>query len=193
MSLKCCWSVAYYIETLSYRDTLYILYICLDVYVLVSIHLIYVISFAIIIFINIAINHIVLLIKKNLCFEHVCQKFGLRLLLSFCLIFCIFQRGVAYKSVAYIKKSIYTFCYSTQDMWFIFLPFVLSACCAVEAIFVININWCWEQMQKPSSLLETSSGRTFYRVGSINKDLIWSHLSTPFSISISAYNIRNNL
>ena len=34
-----------------------------------------------------------------------CQKFNLRVLLSFCLFFCQFQPGVAYKIVAY-KKSI---------------------------------------------------------------------------------------
>ena len=34
------------------------------------------------------------------------QKFSLRVLLSFCLIFCHFQLGLAYKSVAY-KKSVY--------------------------------------------------------------------------------------
>ena len=32
------------------------------------------------------------------------QKFSLRVLLSFCLIFCQFQPDVAYKSVAYKKK-----------------------------------------------------------------------------------------
>ena len=36
-----------------------------------------------------------------------CQKFSLRVLLSFCLIFCKSQPAVAYKSVAY-KKSEYT-------------------------------------------------------------------------------------
>ena len=32
------------------------------------------------------------------------SKFSLRVLLSICLIFCKFQAGVAYKSVAYKKK-----------------------------------------------------------------------------------------
>ena len=34
------------------------------------------------------------------------QKFSVRVLLKFCLIFCHFQLGVPYKSVAY-KKSVY--------------------------------------------------------------------------------------
>ena len=34
------------------------------------------------------------------------QKFSLRVLLRFCMIFCQFQPGVAYKSVAYIKKRV---------------------------------------------------------------------------------------
>ena len=37
---------------------------------------------------------------------HVCQKFSLRVLLSFCLFFCQFQLGVAYKSVTYKKKRV---------------------------------------------------------------------------------------
>ena len=37
---------------------------------------------------------------------HDCQKFGLSVLLSFCLIFCKFQPGVACKSVAYEKMCI---------------------------------------------------------------------------------------
>ena len=43
--------------------------------------------------------------EKNLFFGHVCQKVSLRVLLSFCLIFCRFQPVVAHKSVAY-KKSV---------------------------------------------------------------------------------------
>ena len=37
------------------------------------------------------------------------QKFSLRVLLSICIIFCRFQTGVAYKSVAYKKKRIKLF------------------------------------------------------------------------------------
>ena len=40
-------------------------------------------------------------------FGHVPQKFSLRVSLSFCLIFYQFQPGVAYKSVAYVEKSLY--------------------------------------------------------------------------------------
>ena len=76
------------------------------VYVLVYIVLIYVICFVIIIFIFIITNHIISVIQPNLFFGHVCQKFSLRVLLSFCLNFCQFQPGVTYKSVAYKKICI---------------------------------------------------------------------------------------
>ena len=62
--------------------------------------------FAIVIFIFITVNQIISLIQTNLLFGHVCQKFSLRVLLSFCLIFYQFQPGNAYKSVTY-KKSMY--------------------------------------------------------------------------------------
>ena len=72
-----------------------------------SVCLIYVISFTIIIFIFITINHIISVIQTNLFFGHVCQMFSLWVLLRFSLNFCQFQPGVAYKSVAYIKKRVY--------------------------------------------------------------------------------------
>ena len=111
MSLKCCLSVAYYRRTLFY-EARYSFYICLYVFVLVFICLIYVIYFAIIIFILITINHIISLKQVNSFFGYVCQKFSLRMLLSFCLIFSQFQPDVPYKSVAYkkacsIRKNIY--------------------------------------------------------------------------------------
>ena len=49
-----------------------------------------------------------MLTQKNLFFEHVQQKFSLRVLFSlFCQIFCHFQPGVAYESLAY-KKRVYS-------------------------------------------------------------------------------------
>ena len=39
-------------------------------------------------------------------FGHFCQKFSIRVLLRFCLIFCQFHPNVAHKSVAY-KNSVY--------------------------------------------------------------------------------------
>ena len=60
--------------------------------------------FAIIIFISITITHVTSLIQTNLFFGHVCQKSSPRVLIRFCLIFCQFQCGVSYKSVAYKKK-----------------------------------------------------------------------------------------
>ena len=85
------------------------------VYDLVYICLIYVNYFAIIIFIFVTINHIISLIHTNLFFGHVCQKFSLRVLFSFCLNFCQCQASVAYKSVAYKKKRVVT---ETFISWF---------------------------------------------------------------------------
>ena len=39
------------------------------------------------------------------------QNFNLRVLLSFCLTFCQFQPGIAYKNVAYKKKRVYYRCH----------------------------------------------------------------------------------
>ena len=98
-------SVAYYIETLSYQDTLHFLYLsldlCLGLYILFV-----VIYFDIIIFIFITINHIISLMQTNLFLRHVYQKFSLRMLFSFCLNFCQFQPGIDYKVVAYKKKRV---------------------------------------------------------------------------------------
>ena len=108
MLLKCC------LLHRSLTVTCYILYICLHlvyisvhlsiyVYILVYLCLIYVTCFFIIIFISITINHLISLTQKKLFFGHVCQRFNLRVLLSFCLSFWQFEPGVAYKSVAYKK------------------------------------------------------------------------------------------
>ena len=52
------------------------------------------------IIIFIIINHIISLKQTHLCFlEYSRQKYSLRVLLSFCTIFCQFQDGVAYKKV----------------------------------------------------------------------------------------------
>ena len=101
MNLKCYLSVAYYIETWSYRGRLYFLYLSLCLRV-AYICLIYLIYFAIIIFIFISINHIISLIQTNLFVGHVSN---LRVLLSFWLIFYKFQPTVTYKSVACKKKA----------------------------------------------------------------------------------------
>ena len=106
MLLKCC--------LLQYRhdltETCYIFYICLYVWFLNYLSLIYVICFFIIIFIFITFNYIISLRQKDLFFGHVCQKFSLSVLLSFCLIFCQFQPGGGYKSVAYKKKRVSSNC-----------------------------------------------------------------------------------
>ena len=100
MLLKCCLlhrglCLLYYQDKIMFHS--YVLYICL--YVLVYSCLNHVICFFI------TIDHMISLTQKNLLF--VCQKFSLRALLSFYLIFCQFQPGVAYKSVAYKKKLVY--------------------------------------------------------------------------------------
>ena len=45
------------------------------------------------------------------------QKFSLRVLPSICLIFCQFQPGVVYKSVAYIYKKACIDFYSHTGVW----------------------------------------------------------------------------
>ena len=105
MSFKCCQRFAYYIETLSYRDTLYFLYLslCLRFGLYIS----YLCDLCChIIFIFITINHIISVIQTNLIFKHVCQKFKLRILLTFFLNFYQFQPSIAYNSVAN-KKGMY--------------------------------------------------------------------------------------
>ena len=91
-----------------FTEAHYILYIYLYVYVQVYLCLNYLIYFSIIIFIFIIINHIISLKKTNLFFGQVCQNFSLRVLLSFCLVVCQFESGVAYKRVAY-KRSVHSF------------------------------------------------------------------------------------
>ena len=102
LSLKCCLSVVYYIERHCLTESRYI-FCCLYDYVSVYKCLIYVIYFAIIIFIFITINKIILM-QANLLFGCVCQKFSPRVLLSFCLHFCQFWSNVTCKSVAYKKR-----------------------------------------------------------------------------------------
>ena len=97
-------------------ETCYILYICLYMHVFVFLCLIYVICFFIIIFFFITIYHIISLTQKNLFFGYVCQKFSLKVLLSFYLIFSQFQLGVAYNDIAH-KKSIYRFL-SQRNLFF---------------------------------------------------------------------------
>ena len=84
-----------------YQESLYFLHLPIRL----CICLIYVNYFGIIIFVFVAINHIISLIQTNLFFGYVCQEFSLRVLLNFRLNFCQFQPGVAYKSVAYIRKA----------------------------------------------------------------------------------------
>ena len=97
LSFVSSFSVACYIKALSYRNMLCFVYfsLCLHLGLFTS-YLIYVIYFFIVISIFITIKDITSLTQANLFFEHVCHKFSLMVLLSFCLIFCQFQSGVAY-------------------------------------------------------------------------------------------------
>ena len=45
------------------------------------------------------------------------QKFSLRVLPSICLVFCQFQPGFTYKSVAYIRERIYIYIYIYLHSW----------------------------------------------------------------------------
>ena len=99
MLLKCCLldsGIALQRHAIIFYICVFLVYLCL----------IYVICFFIIILIFITSNHIIPFTQKDLFFGHVCQKFNLRVLLSFCLTFCQFLPRVAYKSAAY-KKSVY--------------------------------------------------------------------------------------
>ena len=64
------------------------------------------IYFSIITFTFITIKDIIWLTRTNLFFGHVCQKFNLRMLLSFCLFFANFSL-VLLISVAFRKKRVY--------------------------------------------------------------------------------------
>ena len=92
MLLKCC---------LLHRDIVLPRYDIFSIFVSMSTSI-----YALFITINQLRLQIISLIQTNLVFGHICQKFRLRVLLSFCLIFCQFQPGIAYK-VLLMKKSVY--------------------------------------------------------------------------------------
>ena len=103
MLLKCCLNVLWHKDVVLPRHTVFSIFVsCLrQVYLC----LIYIIYFSIIIFLFILINHINSLKETILFFGNFYLTFSHGVLLSFCLIFCQFQPGVAYKSFAY-KKSV---------------------------------------------------------------------------------------
>ena len=136
LSVNCCLSVAYYIEAMSYLELQY--FACLSLCLCLGLFISYLCNILfIIIFIFITVNHIISLTQINLVFGHVNQNFSLRVLLSFCLFFCQFQPGVAYKSVAY-KKSIYTLG-SSVTLYLIW--FVISFCLFTQnTFFFVTLN-----------------------------------------------------
>ena len=107
MLLKCC---LFHRDIALPRHAIFTIFVSIfTIYVYVLICMSYLCNlFAIIIFIFITTDHMIRLIQTNLLFlGYVCQKFSLRLLLSFCLIFCEFQPCFAYKCVAGKKKPVY--------------------------------------------------------------------------------------
>ena len=115
------------------------MYICLYIYVLVFLCLICVICFYIIIFKLITTNHIISLTQKNLLFRHNCQKFRLRVLRIFWLIFYRFQSRVSFKSVAYKKE------FNSLSLFYIFCLSCLFklACTNKHHLYCISYTLCF--------------------------------------------------
>ena len=94
MSLTCCLSFAYFIQTWSYRDML-----CTSRSINYMIYLSSSFSFWLQLIIIISS-------KSHTClFGHFGKSLASECCFSFCLIFSHFQTGVAYKSIAYKRKS----------------------------------------------------------------------------------------
>ena len=55
------------------------------------------------------------------------KNFDLSVLLNICLIFCQFQPGVAYKSVGYKNKCVFT-----VPFLYFFVPFLLHTCSSFD-------------------------------------------------------------
>ena len=79
------------------------------------------------------------------CFLPV-KKYSFRVLLSFCLIFCQFQPGAAYKSVAYTKKaSILVDKYGSfqSRLCYSLLTKAVSRSCSVKKVFLKTFFLPW--------------------------------------------------
>ena len=106
------------------------------------------IYFSIITFTFITIKDIIWLTRTNLFFGHVCQKFNLRMLLSFCLFFANFSL-VLLISVAYRKKRVYKKTFNELNLDFgnkhlsitqIKLPSALVFAFLFAKFFCINVS-----------------------------------------------------
>ena len=106
------------------------------------------IYFSIITFTFITIKDIIWLTRTNLFFGHVCQKFNLRMLLSFCLFFANFSL-VLLISVAYRKKRVYKKTFNELNLDFgnkhlsitqIKLPSALIFAFLFAKFFCINVS-----------------------------------------------------
>ena len=104
MNRKCCLSVAYYMKTLPYWETRYILYTFVSISTSRSIYVLFMwsvfplpFSFSL---------QLIALFQWNRQTRFLVRKYSLRVLLSFYPIFCQFQPSVDYKSVAYKNKCV---------------------------------------------------------------------------------------
>ena len=106
------------------------------------------IYFSIITFTFITIKDKIWLTRTNLFFGHVCQKFNLRMLLSFCLFFANFSL-VLLISVAYRKKRVYKKTFNELNLDFgnkhlsitqIKLPSALVFAFLFAKFFCINVS-----------------------------------------------------
>ena len=119
-------------------ETGYILHSCLYAYI----------YFSIITFTFITIKDIIWLTRTNLFFGHVCQKFNLRMLLSFCLFFANFSL-VLLIYVAYRNKRVYKKTFNELNLDFgnkhlsitqIKLPSALVFAFLFAKFFCINVS-----------------------------------------------------
>ena len=104
MNRKCCLNVAYYMKTLPYWETRYILYTFVSISTSRSIYVLFMwsvfplpFSFSL---------QLIALFQWNRQTRFLVRKYSLRVLLSFYPIFCQFQPSVDYKSVAYKNKCV---------------------------------------------------------------------------------------
>ena len=85
LNLKCCLIVAYYTEALPYTDTHIPIFV--SMFTSWSIYVFFMWSIFPLSF-SFTINDIISLTQTNLFIGHACQKFSLRVVLNFCLVFC---------------------------------------------------------------------------------------------------------
>ena len=115
--------------------------------------------FFIIIFIFITVNHIISLKQTHFLFGRFCEKFSIRVMLGFCLIFCQFQPGVAYESMAYTKKV-------CSNIFFFFFTFITK-------YFAIDSKSNSEK-KKATHFICTAAATYFFTAFLESENLYWS-------------------